>query len=205
MIYLKKFKRTPVSWFILFLGYNFFNEMVAGAYYISGLGNNNTIFYNVHQVIYISSYFSLFYYSISWKSFRMALFLFYITWLVSFVYLLCTTDLILEYALLSSLLGDFLIMISVLFVLVEIIYSARVSEEKDNILIYLGLGLLIYLVVNIPTSVTTFLGWAKIGGDTGPRMEFYKILRDVGTFTGALMYFIFAYGFYKAKPQEVKS
>jgi len=61
LIYWNKFKQTPIRWFILFLGYNFFNEMAALAYYVSGLSNNNTIFYNVHQVIYFSVHFYIFY------------------------------------------------------------------------------------------------------------------------------------------------
>ena len=199
LIYWNKFKQTPIRWFILFLGYNFFNEMAALAYYVSGLSNNNTIFYNVHQVIYFSVHFYIFYKYLIRKRLKLAVVLFYSIWLISFTYQLFTKNLVLEYALFSTVLGDFLTMISVLFVFIEVINASNISKLQDNMVIYIGLGLLVYLVISIPTSVTSFVGWEKIGKDTGPRMEFYQILRNVGTFAGALMYFIFAYGFYRAK------
>ena len=66
-------------------------------------------------------------------------------------------------------------MISVLFVFIEVINASTISKLQDNMIIYLGLGLLVYLVISIPTSVTSFVGWEKIGKDMGPRMEFYQM------------------------------
>lgn len=204
LVFWKKFKATPVALFILFLGYNFFNEMAALLYYVSGLGNNNSIFFNIRQFIYFGVHFYLFYYYLHRRKLKLVIQLFYLVWLSSFVYVALTTNIILKYAVFPSILGDFLILISILFLFVEIINSSKIAEVQSDILIYIGLGLLVYLVVSIPTSVTTMVGWVRIGKDTGAQMEFYRILRNVGTITGALMYCIFAYGFYRSKEPEIK-
>ena len=203
LIYWKKFRGTSIRWFIIFLGYNFFNEMAALLYYVSGQADNNTVFYNIRQLIYFTIHFFVFYDFLQKTRFKIPIVMLYFIWLLNYMYLFFTTNFLEKYALLSLIVGNFFLLIVVLFVFVQIINSLNISEIGSNILVFIGLALLLYLVISIPTSVTTFFGWAKIGGDTGPRMEFYKILRDVGTFTGALMYFIFAYGFYKAKRPEL--
>ncbi len=204
LIYWKKFSGTSIRLFIIFLGYNFFNEMAAVLYYLSGLGDNNSIFYNIRQFIYFSVHFLVFYNFLHKTRFRGPIIVFYCIWLLAYVYLLITTNFLEKYALLSSIVGDFFLIIVILFVFVQIINSVHQSEIGSNILVYIGLGLLLYLVISIPTSVTTFFGWIRLGKDTGAQMEFYRILRNVGTVTGALMYCIFAYGFYKAKEPEIK-
>ncbi|MAW93599.1 MAG: hypothetical protein CMF36_16930 [Leeuwenhoekiella sp.] len=203
LIFWKKFKETSIKWFILFLGYNFFNEIAALFYYVCGLGDNNSIFYNIRQFIYFTVHLFVFYDFLQKTRFRRSVLVFYGIWLIGYIYLLTTTNFLDKYALFSLILGNFFLLIAVLFVLVEIINSLSLSEIGSNILIFIGLGLLLYLVISIPTSVTTFFGWARIGNDTGPRMEFYKILRNVGTISGALMYLIFAYGFYRSKRPDI--
>ena len=54
LIYWKKFKNSYLKWFILFLGYNFLNEIVAAVFYVfEWVKYSNIIFFNFRYLIYL--------------------------------------------------------------------------------------------------------------------------------------------------------
>ena len=75
---------------------------------------------------------------------------------------------------------------------------------KNDFLIYLGFGLLIYIVIQLPVLVVTLIGWMNLKAENPTLASFFELIRNVGFAVGCLMYSIFAYGFYRAeRPQLV--
>ena len=70
-------------------------------------------------------------------------------------------------------------------------------------MVYIGLGLLISLVVKLPISIMTFVGWLKVTDALDPRVAFFQLIRNVGFGVSCIMYLIFAYGLYRAKNPEL--
>ncbi|RXG22394.1 hypothetical protein [Leeuwenhoekiella marinoflava] len=204
LIYWRKFIGTPIIWIILYLGYNFFNELLAAFYFVY-TEHANTIFFNIHDLIYFLVIFYVYYRFLKSVLFKRVTILLFIVWMLTYFYFVTTSDVWIQFSLLSLIVGDFLIMVLVLLSFIEIINYSGFAIIKDDFLIYLGLGLLIYIVIQLPVLIVTLIGWMNLSDANHTLVSFFKLIRNLGFAIGCLMYLIFAYGFYRSKyPQLTK-
>ena len=199
LMYYKKFSTTPIIWFIVFLGYNFFNEMIAGFLYLTDVVDRNYIFYNVRFLIYFSMYFWLYHKYLKRTVFKRSTSVFYLCWLLTYVYFIINGYFFREMAVSSFIFGGFLVFIIILFFLIETISDSDLSKIQDSMMIYISVGLLLDLVVQLPVYLITNLGWAQVRDVTDDRNTFFIIIRNMGFYASCIMYLIFAYGFFRAK------
>ena len=195
-IYIRKFINTPVFWFIVFLLYNLLNELFAGAYYIM-YGGNNHLFFNIRSLIYFGVTYWLYWKMIKKQKFKNWILFFGVVILAIFLYYLFYGDFIMVYDLLFNQMASLFFMIVILFGLIEILNSTDFLNIKNNILVYISLGSLLYLVVDLPIMILIITDWIKNPSET--ELDFFVFLRKSSMILGSVMYLIFAYGFYKSK------
>ncbi|RXG14155.1 hypothetical protein DSM03_101272 [Leeuwenhoekiella aestuarii] len=203
IIFWEKYKKTALIWFIFFLGYNFLNEILSGAYYVIGVGKNTSIFFNIRDVLYVLMYYLIYFNFLRKKGFRLCVIIFFLVWTISLVYFGFTSNFIEKYMFVPKMIGDFCLLVIILFSLIEVVESSKISKIADNLMVYLGLGLLISLVVKLPISIVTFVGWLKVTDTADPSVAFFQLIRNVGFGVSCIMYLIFAYGLYRAKRPEI--
>ena len=199
LCYWKKFSKTPIVVFILFLGYNFLNEVAAAFVLVANLAERNTAFYNLRYLIYFSALFWIYFKYLNKRSFKNTVVAFYAVWLLTYIYFVATSYFLYQKPLFSAVTGDMLLLMVVLLYLVETINSADLSKIQDHVLIYISIGLVISTVVQLPASVAIYVGWYKITDASDSLNAFYKIIRDASFWAYCISYLIFAYGFYRAK------
>ena len=205
LIYWKKFTGTPILWFILFLGYNFLNEIVAAFVYVVELVDRNYVFYNVRFLFYFSMYFWLFHRFLKRSAFKKATIIFYFCWLLTYVYFIVFKYFLYEMAVSSFIIGGFLVFIVILFFLIETINDSDLSKIQDSILFYISVGLLLNLVIQLPVYIITQLGWTQVTDSSDTRNTFFSIIRNTSFGISCIMYLIFAYGLYRAKRPKIKA
>tara|TARA_R110002020_G_scaffold444826_1_gene656468 strand:+ start:82 stop:729 length:648 start_codon:yes stop_codon:yes gene_type:complete len=195
-IYIKKFIDTPVFWFIIFLLYNSLNDIFSGAYNIL-YGGNNHLFFNIRSVLYFGVTYWLYWKMIHTQKFKNWIIFFSVVIFSLFLYDLFYGDFIMVYDLLLNQIASLFFMIIILFGLIEILNSTDFLNIKYNVLFYISLGSLLYLVVDLPIMIVIITGWLK--NPTETELTFFLFLRKTSMILGSVMYLIFAYGFYKAR------
>lgn len=200
LIFFKKYKGTPVVLFIFFLGYNALNEHVASLYFILGKDNNH-IFYNIRSGIYFTVMLWFYWLFLKTPKFKKATLILGCVWLIIYLRALLAGNFEYSFDLLTSSLGDFILMIIILFNLIEIINSSNLSNVAENIVFYISLGFLIYFVVDLPVSIIIYFGWLTEA--TEQERQFFMLFRQISMVIGAFMYLIFAYGLYRSKRPDV--
>ena len=204
LIHWKKFENSSVKWFILFLGYNFLNEIAAGAFYVlEWVAYSNMIFYNSRYLIYFVLLFSFYFGQLTDQKFRKATIVLSFSWLLIYFYWLSTSNIWIQFALVPGVLGGFFLMGIILFYFVESINQRSVVGIQNDFLTYLSLGLLLEAVVQLPVLITSHVGWAQLTDATDVRNAFFNTIKQVSLIASCLMYLVFMYGFYKSKPQKV--
>ena len=200
LIYWGKFKNSTVKWFILFLGYNFFNEMAAAVFYVLERGaDSNMIFYNFRYLIYFGLLFSLYYNKLERSKFRKAIIGLSVIWLFVYVYWLSVSNFWIQFALVPGVLGGFFLMGIILFYFVESISQRSVRGIQNDFFTYLSLGLLLESVVQLPVLITIHVGWAQITEYSDSRNDFFNTIKQVSFVASCIMYFVFMFGFYRSK------
>ncbi|MCC4211587.1 hypothetical protein [Leeuwenhoekiella parthenopeia] len=205
LAYWKKFTGSPIIVFIIFLGYNFFNEMIAAAINVTGILNRTTVFYNLRYLFYFSAIYWIYYKYLKYQLYKQTVVVLYFTWLITLFYFVLTSNFVIQKPVFSAVTGDFFLIIIILFYLIETIKNADLSRIQDLPLIYISVGLLISTVIQLPVSIINYKGWLNLTEVSNSLNTFYSIIRNTSFWSYSLMYGIFAFGFYKAKPQEVKS
>lgn len=206
LIYWKKFSKTPIIWFILFLGYNFINEMVSAFVYVTKLVDMNFVFYNIRYFICFTVYYGLYYKFLKNTTYKRATILLGAIWGIIYLSFIFNSDFLSEKPILAAVAGDFFLIVIILFYLVETINNTDLSKIQDSILTFISVGLLVSSVIQLPVVIMTYVGWAKITDASNSFNTFFSIVRNASFWAYCAMYVIFAYGFYRAKrPQFVKN
>ncbi len=205
LIYWNKFRGSAIKWFILFLGYNFLNEMIAGLFYVKTWVDSNVIFFNIRYLVYFGLLFSLYGKQLQNRKYSNATFFLLFLWFTIFIYWFSITNAWLKHALIPGLTGGFFLLGIILFYLIETINHRSMSFLQSDFFTYLSLGLLLESVVQLPVLITIFVGWAQLTDENDVRNSFFNTIRQVSFAASCIMYLVFIYGFYKAKPKEVKS
>ncbi|MAW93600.1 MAG: hypothetical protein CMF36_16935 [Leeuwenhoekiella sp.] len=204
LIYWKKFKNSYLKWFILFLGYNFLNEIVAAVFYVfEWVKYSNIIFFNFRYLIYFVLLFSLFYGQLSNQKFKRATLGLLIVWLVIYAYWFFTNTIWIHFALIPGIVGGFFLMGIILLYFVESINQRSVSGIQTDFFTYLSLGLLLESVVQLPVLITIFVGWSQLTDATDVRNTFFNTIKQVSHIASCFMYLVFMYGFYRSKGPEL--
>ncbi len=203
LFFWNKFKGSVISWLILFLGYNFLNEVFAAFFYVYKWVDTNIIFYNIRFLIYFVLVFLLYNSQLRQSGFKKATLAFLVLWLFGYTYFIIASDLRYQFALLPAMTGGFFLMIVILFYLVEVINKSSLIDIKSNLYLYISLGLLLEAVVQLPVFITWFLGWTQVTEISDSRNVFFNSLRQVSYAASSVMYILFIYGFYRARSQEV--
>lgn len=205
LFYWRKFRSSTVKWFILFLGYNFLNEVVAAVFYVlNWLSYSNIIFYNFRYLIYFVLLFSLYFNQLRNSKFRKATLGLAIFWLLIYFYWLFTSNIWVEFALVPGVVGGFFLMGVILLYFVESINQRSVKGIQNDFLTYLSLGLLLEAVVQLPVLITTHIGWIQITDSSDVRNEFFKLIKQASLIASCFMYLVFVYGFYRAKAPSIR-
>lgn len=203
LIHWNKFKKSTVKWFILFLGYNFFNEMAAAVFYVlEWVADSNMIFYNFRYLIYFGLLFGLYYVKLESPKLRKTTTGLSVIWLVVYIYWLSVSNFWIEFALVPGVLGGFFLMGIILFYFVESINQRSVKGIQNDFFTYLSLGLLLEAVVQLPVLITTHIGWAQLTESSDIRNDFFNAIKQVSFVASCFMYLVFAYGFYRSKRPE---
>lgn len=204
LVFWRKFSGTPVIWFILFLGYNFLNEITASTIYIFGLAEHTSIFYNIRYPFYFGVYFYMYYKYSRSKRFKSAIAILFGVWLLSYLYFVLTNGVIERVALFSRVLGGFFLLLVILFYLIETINHNVSGNFRDDFLVFVSLALVLNLVVQLPVLTMTYVGWPKAMELDDTRREFFNIIRNASFWVSCVMYLIFIYGFYRSKsPKKI--
>ena len=206
LIYWKKFGNSSMKLFILFLGYNFLNEIVAGAFYVlEWVKYSNIIFFNFRYLVYFSLLFSLYYSQLSNLKFRKATLGLSVLWFGIYFYWIFTSNIWIQFALVPGVTGGFFLMGIILLYFVESINQRALSGIQNDFFTYLSLGLLLESVVQLPVLITIFVGWMQLTDANDVRNDFFNTIKQVSHVASIFMYLVFMYGFYKAKAQKLKS
>ena len=206
LIYWKKFRNSTIKWFILFLGYNFFNEIVAAVFYVfEWVKYSNIIFFNIRYLIYFLLLFSLYYSQLSNLKFRKVTLGLSVLWFGIYFYWIFTSNIWIQFALVPGVTGGFFLMGIILLYFVESINQRALSGIQNDFFTYLSLGLLLESVVQLPVLITIFVGWMQLTDANDVRNDFFNTIKQVSHVASIFMYLVFMYGFYKAKAQKLKS
>ena len=123
----------------------------------------------------------------------------FLVWALSFLYYGFSSSFVEEYLFVPRMIGDFSLLIIILLSFIEVIESSSISKIADSMLVYVGLGLLISLVVKLPISIVTYVGWLNVTDASDPRVSFFALIRNIGFGVSCIMYIIFAYGLYRSR------
>lgn len=195
-IYLKKFIDTPIFWFIIFLLYNVLNEFAAGLGYVVYDWNTH-LFYNIRIIIFLILLYWLYWKMLVTPIFKKWIILFGCVIIAFFLHYLFFDNFLLKYNIILDILGYIFLMIIILFCLVELLNASDLQDIKVNIMFYISLGFLFYLVIELPIGLIILTGWLESA--TPKEIEFFTLLQKISMIIGTIMYLIFAYGFYRAR------
>ncbi|WGK65611.1 hypothetical protein [Croceiramulus getboli] len=161
LIYWKKVKdNILLKWFVILLWYTALNEHVASYYgnYISE-EKNNILFYTVKGLLSYIFYFILFLTALKRRASKIVISVLFGTYLMVSVIEFTQTNILLEDQTFSEYTGSVLLIIAILYYFVELIVYQGIVNLKENILVYISSGLLLFEVGMIPIGIarTIFL------------------------------------------------
>ncbi len=152
-IYYHKYKNAPVlKYFIFLLWYVVCNEFIGLYIRLYGSGYNALII-NIYNLINFSYILFLFKnYLNSAKGKKLVLIL-CILYLISFIINGFYENYLIDFQSIPYIIAAFFVVITILLYFREILNSEKVLHAKKNLLFWIGVGLLLYFVGNIPFRI----------------------------------------------------
>ena len=197
LYYLPKFDSLRTSAFVFLLVYSAANEYAATYYILSGLGNNNHLFYNIRSIIdtplLIIIYISL----LKTKAFKITLFILMIILLSQVLFTATLEEFRYGNFYFYSIGGGLAIILATTCYLVDLLRNWDGIDLRQNLWLYVSLGYLLFHVVVTPIMFTLQIGWLKSSSES--LVNFFKLLRNLQSADIILMNIIFTLGFLWAK------
>lgn len=148
-----KYKNTYLKFFLCLLWYIVINEFSA-RYYTRNVSVYNAFFYNIFQVISFTTYVLLFKSALknlnSKKIISILLVLYYLSYIFNLLFI---NDFQTEYFSNSYIVGASVIVITILLYFYEILNSDKVILINKMLIFWIGIGLLLLFIPNIPFHV----------------------------------------------------
>ncbi|WP_025741074.1 hypothetical protein [Aquimarina pacifica] len=152
-IYYNKYKNVPVlKYFIFLLWYVVFNELIGLYIRLYGSGYNALII-NVYNLINFSYILYLFQSYLSSKKSKKIVLILCVTYLISFIINGFYENYLIEFQSVPYIIAAFFVVITILLYFREILNSEKVLYTKKNLLFWIGVGLLLYFIGNIPFRI----------------------------------------------------
>lgn len=156
VLYYKKFKNSPVKYFIWAFVYFACNEFFA-RFYGRNLGNGvNAIVYNIYYIVSFSVLLYVFYTDIKNKRFKFFLKLMYGVYIIFILMdlLVFGIDYHTKYQVWPYIIAGITILISILFYFYEALNSDRVVQLDRNLVFWIGIGYFFYYLAMVPFKVS---------------------------------------------------
>lgn len=148
-IFYNKYKKTKFLKFIVFfLWYIVCNDFLG--LYLRNKGEDNTILYNIYNLINFSFFFLLYQHYMQNKYRRTTVRLFGLIYIFAFIINSLFENYFEKHQSIPYLIGAIFLLITIVFYFVELLNSEQVLYANRNLLFWISVGQLIYFVGNIP-------------------------------------------------------
>ncbi len=149
-IYYYKYKHTFLKYFLIILWYAAISENVG--YYLKEFTSiNNTILYNIYHLINFSFLLLLYKRYIEKKAYKVWITRFLIIYTISFFLNMLKQNYYEEVQTIPFIIGGIFVIICIIFYFSEILNTNKILYVSKNLLFWISIGLLLYLVSKIPT------------------------------------------------------
>ncbi len=159
IVFFYKYKNTILKYFLFYLIYIVFIENF-GIYLYSYLSknplgdiDNNSIVYNIYNIVSFSYFLLLYRYFITNKSHKKWIYSFFIIYLVTVFINAFFENYLKEPQTIPYIVASILLIITIVFYFIELLNSRKVLHVKHNLLFWIAVGLLIYYIGNIPFRI----------------------------------------------------
>jgi hypothetical protein len=198
LIYRQRFGDSPIKYIPYYLVYISLVEIGALIILYSPM-KYNIWWYNIMLNGEFFFYFYLYYHLISNPKIKKVLLLGFIFYIIYFL---------INYLILSEhwnvhqtfpyAVGSIIIIISVFWYLIELFQSDKVLDITQNIIFWISVGLLFYLIVSLPKVISNYY-LSKIEYINNPIAKISMIVQFIANIT---MYCFYIYGIWISKPQK---
>ena len=183
-IYLFKYKHTFLKYFLVLLWFIVIIEFL-GKYYYHFFGANYII-YNIYHLINFCFLLFLYKNYVESNRYKKLISWFFYLYLAFFFGNLLFQNYFTQIQTVPFILGALFVIISILFLFIEILRSDRVLYVTKNLLFWISVGLLLYFVGRIPTRIIKNY-WEEI--------SYYKSIYIVEYILSIIMNVCFIIGF----------
>jgi hypothetical protein len=153
-IYFYKYKETYLKYFLIFLWYIAFNELL-GRYLAEILGEYNLIIFNLYLLINFPFLFSIYRHFINNKLHRRIIFYFIYSYILIFILNgIFFEDYEIELVTYPFIIGSSFLIISVIFYFIEVLNSEKILNITRNLLFWISVGVLLFNIGIIPWIIT---------------------------------------------------
>lgn len=152
ILFYSKYKHTALKFLPIVLGYMFLLEIFGVKLY--HYLDFNALFYNVFNLCFYLFFFYVFYYFLHKRSNKKGVIILVGIFIISLIVDLITFDFVHESLLYSYITGGCLIVICVILYFLEMLNSSRVLSLRQDLLFWMGIGLLLFYMGYIPVKIT---------------------------------------------------
>ncbi len=153
-IFYYKYKNSHLKYLVFIIWYSTLNEYF-GLFYTNYINPNNSVVFNIHQIIEFSFYLILYKNIISSKTNKLIINCFIILYYLS-VFANCFIESFLyNYFSNNFIIGAFFIVVSIVMYLIEILNSEKIIYINKSLLFWVSVANLIYYVPSVPFQVVT--------------------------------------------------
>lgn len=165
LVFYKRYKHTPLRYFPLLLIFTIIIESI-GLFITTTEGEsaNTSMYYNSYHIVAFLFYFYVFRHSIDTKSFKRAITIFAVIYILSSSVNPFYQDFLLESQLGSWLIGGIFLILSVFLFYGEVLNNDKTHEIRHDPLFWIGTGLLFFHAGYIPIKIIR-LYYAKLTGN----------------------------------------
>lgn len=150
--YYYKYKKSFLKYFLILLWYTVFNDLF-GMYYHKNIDVNNSILYNIYQVIQVSFLLILYKKSVFKLSSKKLLSFFLLIYYVAFIINCFFDNIFSDYFSTTYLLSAVFIVYGIILYFLEILNSDKIIYINKILLFWISIAMLVYFVPSIPFYV----------------------------------------------------
>lgn len=194
-VFYYKYRESYLKYFLLFSWYTVINECL-GKFILQVLELNNHIIYNVYLLIFFTYFLSVYSHFLLKKKFKICVKYFIIIYLITFIIGMFYENYFTQFQLRSYIIGSSVLIVSIIFYFIEILNSEKVLYVKQDLLVWISVGLLMFNIVTIPYIVTS-----NIFGDKVANFNYLNLLFNC---TIIFLYLSYTLGFVLSNKIEGK-
>lgn len=200
LIFVGKYKKSALLFFLFLLCYTAFNEIIGIWYADSNIAGNNYILFNIRDFLYLSFLFWMYQKNMISRNRQRLVQLFLVVYLLISIINATYSNFITDGQVLASITGGVFLIISIMLYFIELLYTKDIVKIKQDLLVYISLGNLIFYVGYIPIDVMIQLSFRSVRITDFD--SFYFILNYIQAALVILMNLIFIIGFLWAEKRS---